>query len=86
MQVRVQVVLGYVSVEPWDPARRVFPLHGLSESDRSDTWQLEQQNDQPEAGGFLVSTPANKKKEYSDVVQTKNYPRLGNQSIFKFKF
>ena len=51
---------------------------------RSDTWQLEQQNDQ--AGGFLVSTRANKKKEYSDVVQTKNYPRLGNQSIFKFKF
>ena len=23
------VVLGYVSVEPWDPARRVFPLHQL---------------------------------------------------------
>ena len=79
----MRVVLGYVSVEPWDPTRRVFPLHGLSESDRSDTWQLEQQNDQPEAGGFLVSTPANKKKEYSDV-QTENYPR--NQSIFKFKF
>ena len=27
MQVRVQVVLGYVSVGPWDPTRRVFPLH-----------------------------------------------------------
>jgi len=24
---RVQVVLGYVSVEPRDPTRRVFPLH-----------------------------------------------------------
>ncbi len=24
---QVRVVLGYVSVEPWDPTRRVFPLH-----------------------------------------------------------
>ena len=23
-----RVVLGYVSVEPWDPTRRVFPLQG----------------------------------------------------------
>ena len=25
----MRVVLGYVSVEPWDPTRRVFPLHSL---------------------------------------------------------
>ena len=30
--IQVRVVLGYVSVEPWDPTRRVFPLHH---------WQLE---------------------------------------------
>ena len=24
--IQVRVVLGYVSVEPWDPTRRVFPL------------------------------------------------------------
>ena len=28
IQVRVVPVLGYVSVEPWDPTRRVFPLQG----------------------------------------------------------
>ena len=26
--IQVRVVLGYVSVEPWDPTRRVFPLQG----------------------------------------------------------
>ena len=32
--IQVRVVLGYVSVEPWDPTRRVFPLQRRCEASR----------------------------------------------------